>query len=380
VQVDARPRSLQVLILNWRDLTHPQGGGSERYAEEVAAGLVARGHRITLFCAGHARGPAEEVLPSGVRVVRSGDRMSVYPRAAWSYWRGRLGRPDVVVDVQNGVPFFARLWADRPVVVLCHHVHREQWPVVLGPRLARLGWWVESRVAPRVQRGLHYVTVSDASRRELVELGVDARRVTVVHNGTPSAPATAVTRSDQPRLIVLGRLVPHKRVELALATVAALRSRFPGLRLSVVGRGWWDEQLRRSAADLGVEDVVDFLGFVPEADKHQLLGQAWVSLVPSLKEGWGLSVMEAAAHGTPSVAFRHAGGVAESVVDGVTGTLVDSDAEFVDAVDRLLGDAGERQRLGSKARVHASEFAWEDTVTSFEAVLTEAVYGADRSG
>ena len=165
-------RSLHVLILNWRDLTHPQGGGSERYAQEVAAGLVGRGHQVTLFCAAHPGAPDEELLTTGVRVVRAGDRLSVYPRGAVEFWRRRLGDPDVIVDVQNGVPFFSRLWSRRPVVVLCHHVHREQWPIVLGPRMAALGWWLESVVAPRVQRGLRYVTVSEASRAELVGLGV----------------------------------------------------------------------------------------------------------------------------------------------------------------------------------------------------------------
>lgn len=367
------PRSLQVLILNWRDLTHPQGGGSERYAQEVAAGLVSRGHHVTLFCAAHPGAPAEELLATGVHVVRAGDRLSVYPQGAWQFWRRRLGDPDVIVDVQNGVPFFSRVWSGRPVVVLCHHVHREQWPIVLGHRMAAVGWWLESAVAPRLQRGLRYVTVSEASRRELVGLGVPSERIVVVHNGTPQAPTAPVQRSAQPRLIVLGRLVPHKRVELALAAVARLRRTMPDVRLSVVGRGWWDEELHKVAAELGVTDAVDFHGFVTDEVKHRLLGESWVSLVPSLKEGWGLSVIEAAAHGVPSVAFGHAGGVAESVVDGVTGFVVDTDAQFIEAADRLLRDSVLRSQLGGNAKAHADQFTWDETVSRFEDVLREAV-------
>ena len=364
---------LDVLILNWRDVTHPQGGGSEVYAEQVAAGLSRRGHRVTFLCAAHPGAPAQETSPDGVRIIRTGGRLSVYAAAALAYHRGRLGRPDVIVDVQNGVPFFARVWAGVPVVVLVHHVHREQWPVVMGPVQARVGWWVESRLATRVNRGLPYVTVSDVSRDELGTLGVDTDDVQVVHNGTPLPWSEPAPRSPAPRLVALGRLVPHKRIEMALRATARLRDAHPGLHLDVVGHGWWHDQLVAAARELDVLDSVTFTGFVDEQAKNRLLGAAWVSLVPSLKEGWGLTVMEAAVHGTPSVAFRSAGGVAESVVDGVTGLLADDEEGFVRSVDLLLADGQLRERLGRAARERAMEFTWDATVCDWEATLYDAV-------
>jgi glycosyltransferase involved in cell wall biosynthesis len=365
---------LDVLILNWRDLTHPQGGGSELYAEQVAAGLSSRGHRVTLFCAAHPGAAADQTTGQGVRLVRAGGRLSVYAAAAWAYRRGRLGRPDVVVDVQNGVPFLARVWAGVPVVVLVHHVHREQWPVVMGPVQARIGWWIESRLATRVNRGLPYVTVSDVSRAELGQIGVDTKAVQVVRNGTPVPLGAPSPRSSTPRLVALGRLVPHKRLELALRATARLRERYPTLHLDVVGQGWWQDELLAAAAALGLgADAVTFTGFVDEPTKHRLLGRAWVSLVPSIKEGWGLTVMEAAAHGTPSVGFRHAGGVAESVEDGETGLLVDDEDEFVHAVDQLLSDPDLRERLGRNASERAAGFTWEATVSNWEQLLRSAV-------
>jgi hypothetical protein len=168
-----RDRGLRLLILNWRDTEHPYGGGSEVYAEHIADGLARIGHEVTLFTARYPRSAARETRPSGVTVVRSGGPLSVYVEAWWQHLRGRLGRPEVIVEVQNGMPFLARLWARRvPVIVLVHHVHRRQWPIVFGPLRARLGWWLESKAAPRVNRGAPYVTVSDVTRRELVELGV----------------------------------------------------------------------------------------------------------------------------------------------------------------------------------------------------------------
>lgn len=366
------PVPLDVVVLNWRDTRNPEGGGSERYIESIARGLVAEGHHVTLVCAAHHNGPRDEDV-HGVRVVRRGGKLTVYPRALLELWR-RRHRTDVVVDVQNGLPFFSRIVTRKPVVVLVHHVHREQWPVVYGPLVARLGWWIESWLAPRLYRSCQYVAVSDVTRRELGALGVDRQRVAVVHNGT-DRPPVAAPRAPVPTLCVLSRLVPHKRIEHALRATARLRARIPGLRLLVVGDGWWSDRLWQAAADLGVADITEFTGFADELAKHEKLASAWVHLAPSLKEGWGLTVMEAASHGVPTVAYAGAGGLSESIVDGVTGFLAADEDEFVERVAGLLEDDALRRRLGEAARTRALSFQWECAVESFGTVLADAVAG-----
>jgi glycosyltransferase involved in cell wall biosynthesis len=362
--------SRDVLVLNWRDLTNPEGGGSELYVEQVAARLAADGDRVTFFCAAHGRAPRDEVK-DGVRYVRRGGRLTVYAWAAVLMLLGRLGRSGVVVEVHNGVPFLARLWTRRPVVVLVHHVHREQWPVVFGPLGARVGWWLESWLAPRVNRRCRYVAVSEVTRAELAELGVHPSRTTVVHNGTSPPLPTAAGRAAVPTIAVLGRVVPHKRVELVLEAAAALRSEVPGLQVEVAGDGYWLPELRAKVAELGLEGVVHLHGRVTEQEKHDLLARAWVHAVPSLKEGWGLSVVEAGTHGTPSVAFRAAGGLAESVLDGVTGVLVDDEPALRAALQQLLEQPPLRDRLGAGARRHAARFTWGATAAAFSDVLTD---------
>jgi len=361
-----------VLFLTGRDTSHPEGGGSELYVEKAAAGLAARGSTVTLLCAAHPGAPPEE-LRGGVRVLRRGGHLTVFLHAILLHALGRLGSHDLVVDVQNGLPFFARLWCRRPVVVLVHHVHREQWPVVFGRLVGRLGWLVESRLAPRVQRGSRYVVVSAATRRELVEQGVAADAITVVHNGADVPARPAAAKSPHPSICVLGRLVPHKRVEYALLAAAEIRQRLPDLEVQVVGRGYWEGRLRALAEQLDLGDTVEFLGFVDEATKHRILARSWVLAMPSLKEGWGLVVGEAAAHETPTVAFRSAGGVADAVVDGETGLLVDDAGEFAVQLERLLLDPQRRRRLGRAARAHASRFTWEASAAGFAAVLGAAV-------
>ncbi|MGY1693971.1 MULTISPECIES: glycosyltransferase family 4 protein [unclassified Geodermatophilus] len=369
IRVSRRRRPpADVLFVNWRDERHPEGGGSERYVHRVAEGLAAAGLDVELFCAAHERAPREEVL-RGVRVVRRGGRLGVYPRALLHVARRR---PRLVVDVQNGLPFCSPLVRRAPVVVLVHHVHREQWPIVFGRLGGALGWWLESRLAPWVYRRSRYVTVSEATRTELAGLGVSPARVSVVPNGVEPAPPVTVSRSATPRLVVLGRLVPHKRVEHALEVLARLGGRRPDLRLAVVGEGWWEERLRAEAARLGVADRVEFHGFLDEVAKHAQLARAWVHLCPSVKEGWGLVVTEAGAHRTPTVGYRSAGGLNESVRDGRTGLLADDLDGLTAAVERLLGDAAERTAMGAAAARHAAGLDWDSSVRGWGAVLASA--------
>jgi glycosyltransferase involved in cell wall biosynthesis len=171
--------------------------------------------------------------------------------------------------------------------------------------------------------------------------------------------------------VVVSRLVPHKRIEHALDVVAALRDKHPGLHLTVLGSGWWDEQLRAHTAELGVDDSVTFLGHVSDRTKFEVLSSAWVHLLPSVKEGWGLSIVEAAHVGVPSVAYRDAGGVCESILDGVTGLLATDAPDLIAQVDRLLCDDDLRRDLGAKARTRSEQFSWDTTATTVAAALAQ---------
>jgi glycosyltransferase involved in cell wall biosynthesis len=284
---------------------------------------------------------------------------------------GAFGPHDAVVDVRNGIPFFAPVYCRRPVVSLVHHVHREQWRLNFSPRWARFGWWVESRLAPRVYRVRPHVTVSQATRRELAALGIQVDSIEVVLNGAD--PAREVTsKAPHPTVVTLGRLVPHKRVELALEAIARLRPALPDLRLVVAGQGPWEHRLRAQAARLGIADAVTFTGWVDEQAKRDLLASAWVLALPSVKEGWGLVVMEAAAFRTPTVAFR-VGGLEESIAHGQSGLLADDEDELIDALRRTLVDPSLRERLGEEAARRAAAYSWDDTAGQFAAVLREAM-------
>ncbi|MHC9296149.1 glycosyltransferase family 4 protein [Mycobacterium sp. LTG2003] len=376
-----------VLLLCWRDTGHPQGGGSEAYVQRIGAQWAKEGMNVTLRTARYP-GAAREEIVDGVRISRGGGPYSVYIWAGLAMVLARIGlgplrrsRPDVVVDTQNGLPFLARLAFGRRVAVLVHHCHRELWPVA-GPVMGRVGWFVESKLSPRLHRRNQYVTVSLPSARDLNELGVDSGRIAVVRNGLDEAPEQTLElpRSQTPRIVVLSRLVPHKQIEDALEAVARLRADIPGLHLDILGGGWWQERLVDHANLLGIADAVTFHGHVDDVTKHRVLQQSWVHVLPSRKEGWGLAVTEAAQHGVPTIGYRSSGGLTDSIVDGVTGMLVDDGDGLVSGLRQLLSDPVLRVQLGSKAQTRSDEFSWAQSADAMRSVLESVRDGRFVSG
>lgn len=376
-----------VLLLCWRDTGHPQGGGSEAYVQRIGTQLAQAGINVTLRTARYPGAPRRGVI-DGVRVSRGGGPYTVYLRAGAAMVAARLGlgplrnaRPDVVIDTQNGIPFLARLAYGRRVVVLVHHCHRAQWPVA-GRWTGRFGWFVESRLSPRLHRNNQYVTVSLPSARDLTDLGVAADQIAVVRNGLDDAPAATLQaqRSATPRVVVLSRLVPHKQIEDALQAVATLRARIPALHLDIVGGGWWYQQLVDHAARLGIADAVTFHGHVDDVTKHQVVQRSWVHVLPSRKEGWGLAVIEAAQHAVPTLGYRDSGGLTDSIVDGVTGLLVDDVAELTERLAELLENPVLREELGRKAQDRSGEFSWQQSADAMRVVLDEVAAGGRITG
>ncbi len=321
--------------------------------DRLAAGLGARGYDVTLL----AGGP---ITRHEYPTWTLGGTYDQYLRAPLVY-RKRVGRADLVVDVQNGVPYWAPLWQSAPVVCLVHHVHTEQWAMQFPAPVAAVGRFLESRVMPRVYRRAEYVAVSPSTARALEGIGVPAGSISTVEMG--AAPLARLgERSPEPRFLVLGRLVPHKRVDLALRLWPEVRARTGGT-LVIAGDGPEMDALEPLATE-GVE----FTGYVSEERKAEELGAAWVLVHPAHHEGWGTVVMEAAAAGVPTVGFD-VEGVRDSVDPGVTGILAADDAGFADAWGTLGTDAELRVRMAGAARDRAGTFTWPRALDEFEALI-----------
>lgn len=347
---------MRVVVISWRDLAHPQAGGSELVVDRLAEGMRRRGHEVALLCGGP---PA----PHAYEVRCIGGTYTQYLRAPFAAHRHR--RWDLLVDVENGIPFFSPLWRRRPSVCLVHHVHEDQWGLRFPPPLAAAGRLAERRLMPFVYRHRLFVTVSESTAAALEAIGVERGRIRVIRWGT-DPPGPTDPRSPTPLFGALGRLVPHKRIDLLLEVWARVHEAVGG-RLIVAGAGPERERLARLAGP-GVE----FVGRISDADKWRLLSRAWLLVHTALHEGWGIVVMEAASVGTPALALD-VPGVRDAVVDGHTGLLARSPDELARTWVDLSGDPGRRARLGEEARARAAEFTWDRAVDDFLAVAGEAV-------
>lgn len=371
----AGTEGLRILVLNWQDRDNPQAGGAEIHLHETFGRLARRGHDVTLVASGFEGAEARATL-DGIRVVRTGGRHT-YPLAAPVHCRRHVPPEsfDVVVEDLNKVPLFAPLWTRTPVVLLVHHLFgRSAFREASFPVAAAT--WLLERPVPAVFRHAPTVAVSESTADELGDRGMRRERIRVIPNGVDLAkyaPDPAVGRYDEPTLLYLGRLKRYKRVDLPLRALRWLRDRNVACRLLVAGQGDQRPELERKAAALGVDDHVAFLGWVSEERKVELFRKAWVHVLTSSKEGWGISNLEAAACATPTVASDRPG-LRDSVRDGETGYLVPhGDVPALGArLRRLLDDDALRDEMGRAARRFAEGFSWDAAADAWEEVLAAA--------
>lgn len=366
----------RVHVLAWRDLEDVEAGGSEVHAHEVARRWAAAGLDVTMRTS-WAQGRAPIVRRDGYRVVRKAGRYLVFPRAILSEIAERHGPWDAMVEIWNGVPFFSPVWRrGRPSVVWLHHVHAEMWRMVFADneKLARAGELLESRIAPPFYRRSSIVTLSESSKTELVhDLGFRPDRVAVVPPGIDArfTPGDG-DRTPHPSLVAVGRLVPVKRYDQLIRSVARVMETHPGLELVIVGEGYERPLLEELIAELGLGDTVKLTGHLGDEEVLDLYRRSWAVVSASAREGWGMTITEAAACGTPSVVTRIAGHV-DAVADGVSGLLYDTEDDAVATLGRFLDDEVLRKDLAAGALNRAAELTWDATaLATFEVLAAEA--------
>ena len=358
----------RVVVANWRDLDHSMAGGAETYAWELARGLVEAGARVE-FLTAREPGARRTEVRDGIRVVRRGGQLTYYVLAAlWLLLRRRS--LDLVVDMEAGIPQFSPLVVNRRrtgVLLVVHHVHLDQFSTYFPTPVARLGRFLEGKVMPRVYRDVPTVAVSSSTRAAMVERLGWQGPIALLHNGNATPIPFRVAPEDTvDRLVVLGRLAPHKRVDLVIRAVAALADQRPTLHLDIIGKGPDRERLEALVAELEVEKQVTFRGFVTEDQKGLLLAHARLHVCASDVEGWGQVVCEAAAYGVPTVA-RDVPGLRDSVRHESTGWLLPDNGDLAAAQARLLvGIQNALDELADDERRHEIAAACKDWAASYD--------------
>lgn len=365
---------MRILVFSWKDIKHPWAGGSEVNIQEQAARWVESGHDVTMFTS-RLRGMKRREKIDGIDVYRAGGRFTVYLFAPLFYLLALRNRADVVLDIINGTPFFTPLFSRKPIVGLVHHVHRDMFLIELGPVVGRFGRFIEQYAVPLLYRHKIVICVSESTAsamRSQMFKGSDLD-IRIVNNGISldHYQRGEFERFEQPTVLYLGRLKKYKQLPRLIAMMPRVREKVAGARLMVVGWGDAVIEAQEAASRLGASDYISFTGFVDEEKKPRLYQQAWVLATASMVEGWGLTVIEANACGTPAVAFD-VPGLNESIVHRKTGLLAGDDDGFVENLVRILSDEDLRASLSREAVEWSGRFSWDEAARLSLLVLEEA--------
>ena len=351
---------LRILVFNWRDTKHVWAGGAEVYLHEMAKRWVMAGHTVTLFCGNDGHHSRNEII-DGVTIIRRGGLFTVYIWAFLYYLLKLRGRFDVIVDSENGLPFFTPLFTRLPVFLLIHHIHQDLFRSGLYFPMDKIALVLEGKLMPLVYRNSRIITVSESSRKDILALGFfKSKNISVVNPGIDPAIFFTSPKTRYPSFVYLGRIRAQKNIDVAIRAFASVVRKHPKARLSIAGWGDKIDELIKLTKSLKLAKSVKFLGKTSDKDRVKLLGRSWAMLQPSSLEGWGITVIEANACGTPVIA-SDVPGLRDSVLHDESGFLVPAKNEFAlaEAMKVLIDLPDHRARLSQNAIAWSHNFNWD---------------------
>ncbi len=367
-------KQLRILIFNWRDTKHAWAGGAESYIHELSKRWVEMGNRVTVFCGNDAHNPRKQVI-DGVEIIRRGGKYMVYFWAFLYYILRFRGKFDIIIDSENGIPFFTPLYTRIPVFLLIHHVHQEVFRKQLIFPFSSLAQFLEAKLMPFVYRDNMVITVSESSKKEIIDYGIAKKEfIEIVHPGVDHSKFIHLGKTEHPSFIYLGRLKPYKNIDVAIVAFSRVVKLFPSAMFYVVGEGESMKSLKKLTVQLKIENRIRFYGKVSEGKKAKLLAKSWVAIQPSMVEGWGITVIEANASGTPVIA-SDVNGLRDSVIDRQTGVLVEAknSEAIASAMRDFIIDKTYREIISKQAHVWSQNFNWDISSQIFYRVIISSL-------
>ncbi len=361
-----------ILIFNWRDTHHKWSGGAETYIQELAKRWVKNDVAVTLFCGNDGHSSRTQTV-DGVEVIRRGGAYLVYLWAFLYYVLKFRGKYDVIIDCENGIPFFTPLYTSKKTFLLVHHVHQEVFREHLMFPLSTIARFLEGTVMPFVYRNQSVITVSESSKSALTKLGITkASDIQVVHNGINHATFTRKKKTKNPTITYIGRLKPYKNIDVAIKAFQKIHAKFPESTFSIIGEGESKKKLMKLTKKLGLTTAITFYGKVTEKNKATLLATSWVVVQPSMAEGWGITVIEANAAGTPVIA-SNVSGLKDSVIHNETGILVKvrDISELEVALTKVIKNKAYRNQLSENAYFWSQNFNWGTSADMFYRLIID---------
>lgn len=351
---------MNILILNWRDTKHSWAGGSEIYIHELAKRWVKSGNDVTLFCGQDVvkQLPEREKI-EGISIIRRGGRFSVYAWAFIFYFKELRRNVDVVIDVENGVPFLTPLYSRKKKICLVYHVHGVQFFYELQFPLSYIGFFFEKYIFPIFYRNTQIISISKSTKTELKKIGFRNKNISIIEPGVAiNKGQNGFKKFKKPTIIYLGRIKRYKRINILVEIFPKILERIPNARLIIAGWGSEAPLITDIVMKSKIRRKIKLQGPVGESEKRELLSKSWVFVNPSLHEGWGISVIETNLLKTPAISFD-VPGLSDSISNNYSGFLCNGEIQMIDKLYEILTNTKLREKMGENAYSWANKFDWD---------------------
>src|SRR3989344_1079432 len=360
---------MRILVFNWKDIKHPYAGGAEVNIHEQAKIWIKQGHKVTQFSPRFKNCKNFEIV-DGVNIMRKGGRYSLY---LWSpiYYLLRLRKEvDVVIDIENGIPFFTPLYVRKPILGIMHHVHQD----VFFKELFFLFAWIPYLMEKYMHlfyKNIKFIAVSNTTKTEMIKrLNFSKDQIEVVYNGLNNKFYSNAKKTKFQSILYFGRLMKYKRIDLLIDVFSNVLRHVPDAKLFIAGSGIVEDELKSKVRKINLSDKIIFYGFVSEKEKINLIKGSWIFANPSSMEGWGVTVIETNSLGVPAVVFD-VPGLRESVKNNETGFVVNNADQMVNKIISLLTKKTLRNKFGKNAIQWSKNFSWDKTAENTLKILND---------
>ncbi len=363
---------MNILVFNWRDIKHPEAGGAEVYLHEIAAGCVRKGHSVTIVSSKFPGSIPEETI-DGIRHIRKGGKYTfLFVPICDYFFKLKEYRPDIIIESISKLPHLMPLIVRKPYMAIIHHIHGHTLFKELPLPAALLAYIIE-RLIPWFYRKSGFVTVSPSTQKELISMGIPERNITLIYNGIDQRlfeGTSDVQKSAKPLIIYMGRVKRYKAIDHLIEAFDIVVKQVPDAELIIAGKGDAYDELEQLVKQKGLRSVT-FKPQTTDDEKVQIMKKAWVYVSTSTKEGWGITVIESNASGTPVIGYD-VPGIRDSIRDGETGLLVSPAGDIeklAQTILRILNDRELRNGLSEKAVEWSRNFTWENSTDGFSTLL-----------
>ncbi len=366
---------MNILIINWQDIKNPFGGGAEVHLHEIFKRIAAKGHNITLFVC-EFEGCLKEEVVDGIKVIRRGSR-SLFNFGVRKYYKQHFENQDfdIVIDDINKIPFYTPLFVKKPLLAISHHffgrsIFRET-NVIAGAYV-----YIAEKLIDFIYKKTKFVVVSESTLDEFIGRGFDKNNFNIVYNAIAQAhlPMAVGQKNENPTITYFGRLKKYKSPDHLFRAFALVKEVIKDAELHIIGRGDFREELEKIADSLNITNSVTFFGYVSEKEKVELLTKSWVTVNTSMKEGWGITNIEANACGT-AVISADSPGLRDSVKQGQSGELYKYGdiADLAEKIVSIIGKPAQLERYSAGAVEWAKQFSWAQSAAQMLDIIEKQI-------